>query len=694
MKVNNWIIAAFIILLCTRNSYGQLPEYCATDTKVAASLKKFPAKKEAHLKNWENSEKRDELDRKNSYELIKSSTANYIIPVVVHIIHENGSENISDAQVVDAIRVLNDDFAKRNADTITIVPAFQSVAADCQIEFRLAQLDPNGNCTNGIDRIYSSQTNIGDDDSKLNPWPYEMYYNIWVVKNISPGGIAGYAYYPGTAPPGAEGVIVLHNYFGSIGTSSVFNSRVLTHETGHYLDLPHVWGSTNNPGVACGDDGVFDTPITKGWTSCNLNAAVCNAGVIENVQNYMEYSYCTKMFSWGQKARMISALNSSNGARNQLWTTSNKTATGVDNITTLCAADFDAYPNPSALCAGESLTFKDYSYNGQPTSWTWSFPGGQLIPPTTVNDSAPIVYYPNPGTYPVSLTVSNSSGSASKTKASFVNVLSSIATFNAGYYLEDFETSQIPGDWTVNDLDGNGNSWTKSSAAHTSGSFSVKLNSNSSGLGDVDELISPSISVAAIVSPYISFKYAFATRGGGANNKLAVLVSPDCGKTWYQRKGISGLALPTAPDNLGNFIPNASQWRQETVNILNMINQGNVLVKFKFTNEDGNNLYIDDVNILTNLGMNDAGSNPSNFEFFPNPLQSNSRIHFQLNQHGKVNVDLLNASGQFVEKILSQELPAGNFEMSFPKEMELSKGLYFLKMQSEESSHVLKFVVD
>ncbi|MBK7855670.1 MAG: hypothetical protein IPJ79_12925 [Bacteroidetes bacterium] len=83
-----------------------------------------------------------------------------------------------------------------NADTASIVPAFQGIAADCEIEFRLARLDPNGNCTNGIDRIKSIKTYDADDASKLNPWPSDEYLNIWTVSNFgtSHANAAAYAY--------------------------------------------------------------------------------------------------------------------------------------------------------------------------------------------------------------------------------------------------------------------------------------------------------------------------------------------------------------------------------------------------------------------------------------------------------------------------------------------------------------------
>src|SRR6185436_3040932 len=136
-----------------------------------------------------------------------------IIPVVFHILHNYGPENISDAQVLDEVRILNEDFRMRNPDTVAIVPAFKHIAADCEIEFRLATIDPNGNCTNGIDRIVTPKTYDATDASKLNPWPNENYFNIWTVASFPGGGLIAYAQFPG-GPASTDGVISLSNYIG------------------------------------------------------------------------------------------------------------------------------------------------------------------------------------------------------------------------------------------------------------------------------------------------------------------------------------------------------------------------------------------------------------------------------------------------------------------------------------------------
>ena len=133
-----------------------------------------------------------------------------------------------------------------------------------------------------------------------------------------------------------NGIWILHDYVGSIGTGTTGKSRALTHEVGHWLNLDHLWGPNNNPGnsSSCSDDdGVDDTPRCIGVTSCNLTANTCsndavdgywNTDVVDNVENFMEYSYCSKMFTNDQRSRMRAAITSN--IRNNLWQPSNLNA--------------------------------------------------------------------------------------------------------------------------------------------------------------------------------------------------------------------------------------------------------------------------------------------------------------------------------------------------------------------------------
>lgn len=195
----------------------------------------------------------------------RGGDGSYTIPVVFHVLHLNGAENISNEQIFDAMEILNEDFNKLNADTLAH-PGFRPIIGDARVNFKLATLDPLGNCTNGIDRIRTTQTLWGGANSKFNPWPRRMYLNIWVNKTMAALSSAA-GYFTG-APSSADGIMILNNYTGSIGTGNPGSSRALTHEVGHYLNLPHVWGGTNDPNVVCGDEGVSDTPITQGWNFC------------------------------------------------------------------------------------------------------------------------------------------------------------------------------------------------------------------------------------------------------------------------------------------------------------------------------------------------------------------------------------------------------------------------------------------
>ena len=152
----------------------------------------------------------------------EGARSTYTIPVVFHIIHLFGAENISDAQVFDAMRILNEDFNKQNPDWDNVVSQFLPLVANIDIEFKLARKDPNGNCTKGITRTVSALTNAGDQSMKnLIQWPRNKYLNVWVA--ASADGAAGYTLTPGGAAvfAAADGIVMQHTYVGSIGTGSV-----------------------------------------------------------------------------------------------------------------------------------------------------------------------------------------------------------------------------------------------------------------------------------------------------------------------------------------------------------------------------------------------------------------------------------------------------------------------------------------
>lgn len=256
----------------------------------------------------------------------------YTLPVVVHIIHQGSavgaSYNLSVAQIQSQIDVLNEDYNKLNFDTALIPSVFSGLAADCEINFCLAQRDPNGNATTGIDRINKVTKGWGPlpyDQTYMNAtvkpnsvWNVNKYLNIWVVP-LS-GGLLGYATFPPSStlsglsgPYGTtttDGVVIQYNAFGRVGVlDPTYNKgRSATHEIGHWLGLRHTWGDAN-----CGNDYCTDTPTsqTSNFGCPSFPSVTCNNGPNGDMfMNYMDYTddACMFMFTPNQKLRMTTVL--------------------------------------------------------------------------------------------------------------------------------------------------------------------------------------------------------------------------------------------------------------------------------------------------------------------------------------------------------------------------------------------------
>ena len=242
------------------------------------------------------------------------------IPVVVHVVWKTNQENISNVQIESQIEILNADFGRTNIDVINTPNVWQGIAADCEIQFCLAETDPNGNTTTGITRKETtvSQFSIWGGSSVEDPseggvdaWPNDDYLNIWVC-NLG-DNLLGYASPPSTCISSNDGVVINYPNFGNSGNANApyHKGRTATHEVGHWLNLEHIWGDNN-----CGNDNVNDTPEQEqdnyGCPSFPKLSSCPGAGANgEMFMNYMDYTNdaCMNLFTTGQKDRMISAIN-------------------------------------------------------------------------------------------------------------------------------------------------------------------------------------------------------------------------------------------------------------------------------------------------------------------------------------------------------------------------------------------------
>lgn len=847
----------------------------------------------------------------------------YVIPVVFHVLYNpnsaNDGHNISDAQVHDAIDILNRDYAKLNADTVDICCGFDQIAAGTRIRFQLATKDPFGNCTNGIDRISTLRSTQANDFAKLNPWFREHYLNIWVVQSLQPysDGFqpAGYATIPGSAQDGAgsllDGVILVHSYIGSIGTGNPYRSRALTHEVGHYLNLEHTWGSGHSPGEQCGDDGVDDTPITRGHGSCNpildmydyfcsskvfttvydfngvnsgtgstdpftpwpeyadslgqvpavtfgqaaaegvsgntqvdgkfgfsqwglgapdgattpgeltgsintskyytitltpqlgkamsftglnfkvdrslngprsfavrssidnfgsnlpltLDTNLLNAGnntaffrrdttgipitakmttpatgfinlvtpvtfriyawnaeeddgwfsvedlaikgshgIIENTQNYMEYSYCDNMFTYGQKDRMEAALENSASGRNNLWTEANHIYTGVGGHETTCGPESDFYALDPFVCTGQSVRFKANVKRAEATSWYWTFEGGN---PATSDQQNPVVSFSEVGPRKVTLTVSNDNGTSTSEKYP-VWVGANWPEKDVPVY-EPFNSQQDFNQWPVVNWENNQSRWQWDPQVGHWGAGSAKLNASNTytlvqdmfqydifRFRDVDVLLTPTLDLSFLHNIQVSFWYAASTLTTNADEiteNLKVYASFNCGETWTNaQKTLSGATLVSAGVRAPGHVPQDDEWREATFNLSNAYARDHVRLKFEYTSSQASNdIYIDDINITgTNVGIDEVAQN-GYLSLLPNPATNNVTVHLDLAGNATGTLSFLDMTGRLVHE---QQVQAGVEELTLNLgRMGLTSGVYLVRLKHGKGQRVERLVV-
>lgn len=683
-----------LLLLFSVSIQAQEHLHCSADEMRIETLQANPKIAEAVI------ERDAELEAfTREYELAARGGQIYTIPVVFHVIHKYGIENISREQILDGLDVLNATFRKQIPDTADIHPDFKPIHADCEIEFKLATKDPEGNCHSGINRIASSLTNSGDHRVKeLIHWDPYMYLNVYIVSNAA--GLAGHAVWPADADtiPEWDGIVMGHNYMGRIGTSDQTRSVVFAHELGHYLNLHHIWGGNNVPEfyylpvgqqTNCNeDDQVADTPNTIGWSSCNLNASSCGS-TRDNVQNAMDYSYCNVMFTEGQKTRMHACLNSSIANRNNLWTPSNLVATGVTPASGLCAADFTA--DKQVICSDfeNEIIFTEASFHGVVDSLSWTFENGT---PAMSTEVSPTVAYNVSGKHDVSLTVYANGQSAQTTKDGFVTVHQD-STYSVPFW-DLFESGNpINADsWMEFSYD-EVSRWTLSDVGYHSADHSLMVDNWNTQFLTVDELYSPPIDLSNASQMRLAFKYAFASKEPATSStRLQLQVRKDCESNWSTRLNVIGQNLETAPIQSTPFEPQTETlWQLEDINLPSTYLTENFQFRFVYTSEGRNRLFIDDVNIDVNASIKET-SFLHDLTVYPNPTEEQLNVAFHLPEAMKLRFTVFDLLGKQLLTISRSPFNVGESSTKIYVSS-LSSGVYFLFVISDDAEEIRRFTV-
>jgi hypothetical protein len=252
-------------------------------------------------------------------------------------------------------------------------------------------------------------------------------------------------------------------------------------------------------------------------------------------------------------------------------------------------------------------------------------------------------------------------------------------------FIQGFETGSFPyNDWFLLNSNG-GNTWQISPLAAATGTKSLYINNFNGNDKGPDEFITPAINLSNVSATQMTYALAFALKSTTASNtdRLAIYFSTNCGQTWTVRKGLSGTALATTTSAVTtNFIPNASQWRTETVNLglFSISGQPNVRLRFEFTHDTGNNIFIDDININGTIsGVQQIVPDDTNVNVYPNPSSAITYVDFSTKSFGQVEIEIHDISGRLIKSFVDN-LPAGDHQYTISDP--LVKGVYTVKINT------------
>ncbi|MDO9000111.1 MAG: T9SS type A sorting domain-containing protein [Bacteroidota bacterium] len=261
---------------------------------------------------------------------------------------------------------------------------------------------------------------------------------------------------------------------------------------------------------------------------------------------------------------------------------------------------------------------------------------------------------------------------------------------------EEFNLSTFPPlKWTgINSF--NSITWSREvnagSFANTANDGCVKMNFfNNTLIGDVDELYLPPADLSGAVTPTLSFDLSKAVKNN-ENDQLDVLVSNDCGVTWTNVYSKAGQQLITTGVSATAFIPSLAQdWINEKI-ALTGFNSPNVLVKFKTTNDNGNNLYIDNINLsVLPLGVTKNSRDDSNISLYPNPANNGTTVKIKSDNASISNVKIINVIGQII--YLKQVVLNPSSNHLYIDTSDFDNGVYFVVIDSGKSSSIKKLII-
>lgn len=594
-----------------------------------------------------------------------------IIPVLVHIYTVDSFLAITPGQVLEVLDLTNAYLSGANPDSLNIHPNFQPLIDNPNVELRLAKRLPNGECTSGI--LYYNFELLGliPEDVSSYTIDSEHYLNIHIAFGSNSFATIPF---PNLPPGDPNDFIFLTVYDVRLAQKS------LIHEMGHWMGLSHTFGASNVSGVICGDDGIQDTPPTKGGipSTCVLDLSECTPGVIENVNNHMDYSDCRSMFTIDQVERMEAVLTDTLIPRYQYYQPENLEFTGVfleEDCPYSVHLTNDQFPQ-----CDSSLIRLFAQYEGIiPDSVEWFCPGATVE--YHYNDH-PFVYYTTPGLKTAYFTLCKN-GVCETFERVFSTVVNQ-ANNNLPYlnlpFSEGFENNfsfpsthivQATDDltpWVVTDITG----YNSEHCLFVPAMFNATQDTTTITVGSFD--------FTGLSNPAVSARVAVSAPQNGSYCIFEIGIREACNN--LVPSGVYSVTMlneMNQGNTVNNFVPsNANQWHYVQTSWPNWSNAANAEVFFRiryFPLTNGNipeAFYLDDIRV-GELGLITAtnSATQAEFEVYPNPAQN--QLFVQHANTGKSRIEMYSSIGTLVlSDYLSQD---GMLDIS-----EIPQGIYFIRM--------------
>ena len=720
--------------------------HCETDAVYNQAVRKYPVIKDVEKQLAQQMENYIKTLSKKQFAKTTADTILYV-PIVFHVIHTYGSEYVTDNEIYKCVSDINLMYNKQNPDTTAVIAPFKKWIGKANIKFVFPTKDPQGNPTNGITRRFSYMATNAGDLAKFDQWAPDSYMNVWIVNKFSSdhASAAAYAYKPATAA-----IPYFAFYDGVITVASYLNTdNTISHELGHELNLDHTFGNTNGNGTqsgiwftnTCGDDGVDDTPPTKGYnttgcipgalydTTCATGYKVVyvrpSTGALDslvdypdtcNSQNVMDYTYCSKMFTIGQTVRMRAALNSPTAGRNNLISSTNLSKTGAlsPRVDLKPVADFS--PSTYFVCKtgaplGTSVTFRDRSWRDTVTGWSWNFSNGASVATATTSTVANT--FSQNGWVTASLVASSNAGADTITKKQ-IYVADPAGNQAIGYFQEfsGADVAQYPmfnyfnneWKWELADVGYYDNKCIRYHNYDTrSGTAGLALNTPE---GDYDDFYTTAFDLSStpVGSPLnLNFFSSGAFRSANfddMNDTLEIAYTATCGTNYTTIKKISKADIATVGTRSEFFVPQwQGDWKLNSID-LGTLRNTSVFFRFRyrpgvFSSFDfgsGNNFYIDRIYVSNMpLGVNTVELKEKGMTISPNPTTGNSFISIDGVTNQEVGIQILDVTGKLVYTAREFVFDATT-KVQIPADAIATKGMYIVHVLTNEKTLVQKLI--